>query len=88
MSGTCKYNEVLPLAKDSLAESHVWHLERENGKKWRYDIQHDDIQLNDTQHNGRALLCWVSFMLTVTYAECHYAECRYAECRCAEKITK
>jgi len=35
-------------------------------------------------------LCWVSFMLSVTYAEryikapydeCRYAECRYAECR-------
>jgi hypothetical protein len=26
----------------------------------------------------------VSFMLSVTSAECHYAECRYAECRYAE----
>jgi len=29
-----------------------------------------DTQHNDTQHNGRALLCRVLFMLTVTYAEC------------------
>ncbi len=26
-----------------------------------------------------------SFMLTVTYAECHYAECRYTECRGTER---
>ncbi len=25
----------------------------------------------DTQHYGRTLLCWVSFMLTVTHAECY-----------------
>jgi len=34
------------------------------------------------------LLCPVSFMLNVIYAECHkkalYAECRYAECCYAE----
>ncbi len=29
-------------------------------------------------------LCWVSFMLSVIYAECRYAECRYAECQYAE----
>jgi hypothetical protein len=48
---------------------------------------------NDTRHNGRVLLCRVSFMLSVThkpyyamchYAECHYAECLYAECHHAE----
>ncbi len=27
------------------------------------------------------ILCWVSFMLSINYAECHCAECRYAECR-------
>ncbi len=50
---------------------------------------------NDTQHNGRAFLYWVSFMLIVIYGEshikslfavCHYAECRYAECRGAAYI--
>jgi hypothetical protein len=50
----------------------------------------------DTQHNSKLLLCLVSFMLTVTYAEyhleapsaeCHYAECRYAECRGTEEET-
>jgi hypothetical protein len=34
------------------------------------------------------LLCRVSFLLNVIYAECHkkalYAECRYTECRYAE----
>jgi hypothetical protein len=46
-------------------------------------------QHNDTQHNSRALLCSMSFMLTVTYVERHitapYAECRHAECRGATK---
>ncbi len=48
---------------------------------WCHDIQHNDIQhcgkLNRTLSittlsiiNGRALLCGVSFMLTVTYAVC------------------
>jgi hypothetical protein len=32
----------------------------------------------DTQHNDRALLCCVLYMLTDTYADCHiYAECHY-----------
>jgi hypothetical protein len=50
--------------------------------EWRHDIQHNDTKHNvcqhndiqrnykyneDTQHNGRAMLCWVSFMLTVAY---------------------
>jgi hypothetical protein len=34
------------------------------------------------------LFWWMSFMMSVVYAECHkqthYAECRYAECRYAE----
>jgi len=34
------------------------------------------------------LLCWVSIMLNIMYAECHklalYAECRYAECHYAK----
>ncbi len=55
----------------------------------------------DTQHNGtqyRVLLCWVLFVLSDIYAECHkqahyaechyadwyYAECHYAECHYAE----
>ncbi len=43
------------------------------------------------------LLCLVSFMLNVVYAErrkqthdaeCHYAECHSAECRGAQEITE
>ncbi len=30
----------------------------------------------------------MSFILSVTYAECHYVECRYAECRGAREQTK
>ncbi len=30
-----------------------------------------DNQHSDTRHNGRALICWVSFMLSVIYAECY-----------------
>ncbi len=42
---------------------------------WRHDIQHNDsqhnhIQRNDIHHDGRLLLCCVSFMLNVNYAEC------------------
>jgi len=42
---------------------------------------------------ARCHLCWVSFMLSVVYADCrkqinhakrYYAECRYTECRYAE----
>jgi hypothetical protein len=33
----------------------------------RYDTQHNDTQHNDTQHYGRALLCCVSFLLSVIY---------------------
>ncbi len=38
-----------------------------------YDTLHNDTLHNnisikrDTQHNGRALLCWVSFLLSVTF---------------------
>ncbi len=35
--------------------------------KRRHDTQHEDTQHNDIQHNGRSLLCWVPFMLSVTY---------------------
>ncbi len=62
-----------------------------------HDTQHNEIQHNDTQHNDiqhidtrlnethyKLWLCWVSFMLSVIYSECHkqthYAECHYAEC--------
>jgi hypothetical protein len=54
------------------------------------EVKKHGTQRNGTQHNGRALVAWVSFMLTVTYAKCSiyipfagclYAVCRYAECR-------
>jgi hypothetical protein len=74
------------------------------------DTQHNDTQRNDIQHNNKlnvtlsiktlsikALLCWLSLMLSVTYAECHIwalnAECHiwplydgwhHAECHYAE----
>ncbi len=48
----------------------------EDIKGWGYVTQHNGIQHNDTlqnsklkrdpRHNGRALLCWVSFMLSFT----------------------
>jgi hypothetical protein len=45
---------------------------------WRHDIQHNDTQLNDTQHNG--LICDTQDdSLVCRYAECLYAECRFAE---------
>ncbi len=61
-------------------------------------IQHKNRKKHDTQHNKHSLmveylcadslLCWVSLMLIVTYADCHilavYEECRYAECHLAE----
>jgi hypothetical protein len=48
-------------------------------------INKSNTQHNYAQHNGRALLsCRVSFMPTVTYAECRYAECPYVECHYAE----
>ncbi len=41
-----------------------------------------------TEHNAVMLLCRVSFMQSVNYAECRkqalYTECRYAECHYAE----
>ncbi len=52
-----------------------------------------DIQHNGTEHNGRLLLCWVSIMGTVMYADCHklshypefcYTECHYGECHYTE----
>jgi hypothetical protein len=50
------------------------------------NTQHKDAQHNATQY--RELICRVSFVLSVIYAECrkqaHYAECRYAECHYAE----
>ncbi len=61
------------------------------------DIQHNNkqnatisiTQYNNTQNNSRALLCCVSFMLSVTYAEYHmqplYAECHYSKCHYAER---
>ncbi len=43
--------------------------------------------VNKTLHSiiARALLCWMSFLLTFTYAECRHAECRSALAR-ASKI--
>jgi hypothetical protein len=35
--------------------------------RWSYDTKHNDTRPNDTQHNSRAFLCRLSFMLTVTY---------------------
>jgi hypothetical protein len=53
--------------------------------KQNKDVEHKN---NDIHDNDIGLLCWVSFMLTVTYAECHiltpYAECLYTECLNAE----
>ncbi len=33
--------------------------------------EYDDTQHYDTQHNGKVLLCSVSFMRGVVYSECH-----------------
>jgi hypothetical protein len=59
-----------------------------------YDFQHKinfDAHHNATQHTGRLLLYWVSFMWSSTnqifYAECHYALCLYAECHYAECLS-
>jgi len=47
-------------------------------------IRRHDIQRNDTLHNGRILLCRVSLMIIVLYADCHkwllYAYRSYDEC--------
>jgi hypothetical protein len=51
----------------------------------------------DTQHNGKVLLCWLSCIPSVMYAEyrkqafqaeCHYTKCRCAECRGAATIAE
>ncbi len=75
----------------------VLHYKIQHNDTQQNDIQHGDSQHNDTQHwsklkttlsmmtLGKMLLSWVSFMLSVNYAECrkqaHWAECCYAECR-------
>ncbi len=50
----------------------------------------------DTQHNGRSLLCWVSLRWVslcwvsrfISYAECHYDKCNSANCRAPKNITE
>ncbi len=67
---------------------------------WRHDIQHNDIQNNNTQHNdikhknnqhnaiqhkNAALSTTTLRIMTLnSYPECHYADCCHAECRYAE----
>ncbi len=56
-------------------------------RKGRYDIQHNDIQLNDTQHKG--IICdtrheihqaKMTLIIMAPAEHCCYVECRYAEC--------
>jgi hypothetical protein len=55
--------------------------------KWNINVEYKKVkkcntQHNDTQLNGRMLLCcyYAECHKWALYAECHYAECRYAEC--------
>jgi len=47
------------------------------------DIQHKNIQHNNTLPLYSISLCWVSLFI-YCYAECHYAVCRYDDWRNAE----
>jgi hypothetical protein len=80
---------------------HIYSWSNKIAKMWCHETQHSDTQHNDTQHNNKKhdiqcngtwhsiLLCWISFKMSVIYAECHkqthYAECRYAECHYPER---
>jgi hypothetical protein len=54
----------------------------------RYDIEHNDTQLNDTQHLRHSAIMTLSISIKQRYAECHmlnvtfscYDECHYVEC--------
>jgi hypothetical protein len=52
------------------------HNDIKHNDNQHYYIQHDNNKMRhseyfDTQDHDRVLLCWVSFMQSVIYAECH-----------------
>ncbi len=64
---------MLNVVIQSVDMLNVFMLSVEVSQIWRYGttFSKNDTQHNDIQHNDRALLHRVSFLLSVTYAECH-----------------
>ncbi len=94
------FRKITDLSQKHLMGFNKWRHDTKLNDIQHFSIMTLSITINKMQHSAqqhstlcRALLCWVSIVLSVIYAECHiqalsaechYAECWYAECRGAQ----